>query len=92
LQTTNPPQSPFDKGEAATPSLVKGRVGEGFVVFAIFKSLLIEDRLFKFGIKNCPNKGQFFKIKQNSKYEHSKNVSSLSAIQPPTLEFQSAPL
>ncbi|TSC98969.1 MAG: hypothetical protein Greene101420_481, partial [Parcubacteria group bacterium Greene1014_20] len=21
LQTTNPPQSPFDKGEAATPSL-----------------------------------------------------------------------
>ncbi|TSC56092.1 MAG: hypothetical protein Greene041636_505 [Parcubacteria group bacterium Greene0416_36] len=68
LQTTNPPQSPFDKGEAATPSLVK------------------------FGIKNCPNKGQFFKIKQNSKYEHSKNVSSLSAIQPPTLEFQSAPL
>ena len=50
LQTTNPPQSPFDKGEAATPSLVKGRVGEGFVVLAIFKSLLIEDRLFKFGI------------------------------------------
>ncbi|TSC55390.1 MAG: Dihydrofolate reductase [Parcubacteria group bacterium Gr01-1014_18] len=29
---TNPPQSPFDKGEAATPSLVKGRAGEGFVV------------------------------------------------------------
>ncbi|TSD06003.1 MAG: hypothetical protein Greene07142_967, partial [Parcubacteria group bacterium Greene0714_2] len=46
----NPPQSPFDKGEAATPSLVKERAGEGFVVLAIFKNLLVDNGLFEFGI------------------------------------------
>ncbi|TSC55550.1 MAG: hypothetical protein G01um101418_872 [Parcubacteria group bacterium Gr01-1014_18] len=37
MKTTNPPQSPFDKGEAVTPSLVKGRVGEGFVAGVFMK-------------------------------------------------------